>query len=218
MNKYELGILTDPEKTDADFQEIQKEIEDLITKNKGTIENVDIRGKRRLAYPIKKYQYAQYTFFVFNMPQEKLQTLERGLNLSQNVLRSLIVLHENFQTIAADERKSTAPSEKKPSAANAGTKNDKKEEPVKAEEKEPKTVAAEEPKSTDVEKESDKAEKEPAAKEEAEQPTPKEPKKDEKKKEATASGKKKSDSKESTKTQLEDLDKKLDEILEKEIS
>ena len=68
---------------------IQK-FKDLINAN-GTIENVDEWGKRRLAYPINKEEEGYYTLISFTSSPAFTAELDRVYNITDGVLRSLIV-------------------------------------------------------------------------------------------------------------------------------
>ncbi len=71
---------------------IQK-FKDLIAEN-GTVENVDEWGKRRLAYQIDKEDEGYYTLISFTCSPEFVSELDRVYNITDGVLRSLIVCRE----------------------------------------------------------------------------------------------------------------------------
>ena len=71
---------------------IQK-FKDLISAN-GTIDNVDEWGRRRLAYPINKEEEGYYTLISFTSSPDFTAELDRVYNITDGVLRSLIVRTE----------------------------------------------------------------------------------------------------------------------------
>ena len=71
---------------------VQK-FKDLIAAN-GSIDNVDEWGKRRLAYPINKEEEGYYTLIAFTSSPEFTAELDRIYNITDGVLRSLIVKKE----------------------------------------------------------------------------------------------------------------------------
>lgn len=68
---------------------IQK-FKDLIGEN-GTVDSVDEWGKRRLAYPINKEEEGYYTLINFTSAPSFTAELDRIYNITDGVLRSLIV-------------------------------------------------------------------------------------------------------------------------------
>ena len=66
---------------------------ELIEKN-ATLESVDVWGKRRLAYLINKEAEGYYVLFNFTSGAEFPAELERIYNITDGVLRSLVVKKE----------------------------------------------------------------------------------------------------------------------------
>ena len=87
---------------------IQK-FKDLIAAH-GTIDNVDDCGKRRLAYPINKEEEGYYTLIAFTSEPGFTAELDRIYNITDGVLRSLIVKKE---VPAAPKPEETKTEEKK---------------------------------------------------------------------------------------------------------
>ena len=71
---------------------VQK-FKDLISAN-GVIDSVDEWGKRRLAYPINKEEEGYYTLVNFTSSPEFTAELDRIYNITDGVLRSLIIKKE----------------------------------------------------------------------------------------------------------------------------
>jgi len=57
----------------------------------GEVTRVDARGKRRLAYPIKKRRESRDFVLTLNTPPQALADIERFLKLEEQVLRYLLV-------------------------------------------------------------------------------------------------------------------------------
>lgn len=70
---------------------------ELIEKFKGLIENnaefkgMDDWGKKKLAYPINKEKEGQYVLFTFDSKPEFPKELDRICNITDGVLRSMII-------------------------------------------------------------------------------------------------------------------------------
>ena len=92
MTKYEcLFVLSTKTLDDAALEATTEKFKDLITKNGGVIENVDVWGKRRLAYPIEDYTDGFYYVVTFTAPAEVPAELDRVFNITDGILRSIIV-------------------------------------------------------------------------------------------------------------------------------
>ena len=92
-NSYEtVFILSTKLGEDGIAAAIQK-FKELIEAN-GTIENVDDWGKRRLAYPINKEEEGHDTLISFTSSPAFTAELDRIYNITDGVLRSLIVKKE----------------------------------------------------------------------------------------------------------------------------
>ena len=91
MPLYELGIIVDPEVGPEEESTALERLETIITDNGGTMVEKDDRGRRQLAYPIKKKNYGVYHFWTFEIGGDVLDTLNFELRTSDAVLRSLIL-------------------------------------------------------------------------------------------------------------------------------
>ena len=85
--KFEIGFITNPEISEEDTAKINDSIVKMIEKAKGTVENVDEWGRRRMAYSIKKHNEGIYTFISADMDGSIISEIERRLRLNEKVLR-----------------------------------------------------------------------------------------------------------------------------------
>ncbi|MCB2156997.1 30S ribosomal protein S6 [bacterium] len=92
MTKYEMVVVLDPNKTEEEQQTVLAKLDEVITKNGGTIESRDVWGKRRLAYSIGKRRDGYYVLYLFDADPSgsALPELNRYLRISEDVLRSLV--------------------------------------------------------------------------------------------------------------------------------
>jgi small subunit ribosomal protein S6 len=91
MRQYELMIILDPE---VDERTVAPSLDKLLTVVKtggGTVENVDIWGKRRLAYEINKRSEGIYAVVDMTTTPELAQELDRQLGLNEAVLRTKLI-------------------------------------------------------------------------------------------------------------------------------
>ena len=90
MRSYELVVLLHPD-LEIDVDAPIGKIEKLVTANGGKITMRDNWGKKRLAYPIKKHDFAVYVYFELDLPTEKVRDIEASLLITEEVLRHLLV-------------------------------------------------------------------------------------------------------------------------------
>ena len=91
MRRYELMVILDPELDDRTVAPSLDKFLNVIRKGGGAVENVDVWGRRRLAYEIKKK--AEGIYAVINMTAEPAtaQELDRQLGLNESVLRTKLL-------------------------------------------------------------------------------------------------------------------------------
>lgn len=90
MNKYEIAVLYHPD-LEVDLTKAEEKVIGILKNNQATITATDNWGKRKLAYPIKKLEHAVYVFYTVELPAEKVQKIENTLNITDEVIRFLIV-------------------------------------------------------------------------------------------------------------------------------
>lgn len=86
---YELMVLFHPD-LEIDLDKPLKKIENLIKDVDGKITTSDVWGKRKLAYKIKKQDFAVYVYYEVELPTDAIAKLESGMNIADEVLRYLI--------------------------------------------------------------------------------------------------------------------------------
>ena len=90
MNKdYELVVLLHPD-LEIDLEKPLEKLRKIIADNKGEITKEDNWGKRKLAYTIKKEDFAVYVSFEVSLPADTIKKLQATLNITDEVLRYLL--------------------------------------------------------------------------------------------------------------------------------
>ncbi len=90
MRRYELMLVLRPDTADDRVQQILDRTTRGIAASDGQIVKVSPWGRRRLAYPISGYREGSYFIVVFDAPSEAIDELERGLNITEEVMRHLV--------------------------------------------------------------------------------------------------------------------------------
>ncbi|MDO8591839.1 MAG: 30S ribosomal protein S6 [bacterium] len=127
MNQlYEIALLYHPD-LEIDLEKASSKVEKIITDNGGKITNTDNWGKRKLAYPIAKNDFAVYVFNTVEMPAEGVQKVEQTLNITDEVIRFLITKPD----LKAKAKAEALGAEKAKKAAERGDRanDDEEDEP-----------------------------------------------------------------------------------------
>lgn len=93
MREYELVVLFHPD-LEIDLDKPLGKVEKMITDLGGNVTQTDNWGKRKLAYPIKKQEFAVYVYFELELEATKVNKLDSTLNITDEVIRHLLVQHE----------------------------------------------------------------------------------------------------------------------------
>jgi small subunit ribosomal protein S6 len=141
MHQYELMVILDPEIDERTVAPSLDKFLNVIRNDGGTIDNVDIWGRRRLAYEIQKKSEGIYAVVNFTANSDATIELDRQLKLSEAVLRTKVLRAEvamarAVSVKAEDEQRAArkaAAAAKNPKAAEAPKAEAPKAEAPKAE-------------------------------------------------------------------------------------
>ncbi len=109
--QYELVYIVAPVATDAEVEALKAEIDGHIQSLGGVVQNTDVWGRRKLAYPVAHYGEGIYVAQMIDGPAGMVSELERRLRVRDQVLRHLIVrIDEDMRKArrVAEKRKATA--------------------------------------------------------------------------------------------------------------
>ena len=91
MKAYELLFFVAPTIDDETRAATMKRIETVITTDGGIVDNVDVWGKRKLAFEVNGLTDGDYTLIDFHANPENVAELDRVLRISDVVVRHMIV-------------------------------------------------------------------------------------------------------------------------------
>ncbi len=123
MNQYEIAVLYHPD-LEIDLEKASDKVTKTIVSNGGKITNTDNWGKRKLAYPIAKNDFAVYVFYTVEMPAEGVQKVEQTFNITDEIIRFLITKPD----LKAKAKAEALAAEKAKKAAERGDREDDDEE------------------------------------------------------------------------------------------
>ena len=104
MKEYELTVLIHPD-LEADLDKALDKVKSLITDNGGEIIKEDNWGKKKLAYQIRREDFAVYVYMEVNLPADAPLKISNTLNITDEVLRYLLVKADDKMRQALAEQK-----------------------------------------------------------------------------------------------------------------
>jgi small subunit ribosomal protein S6 len=95
MRRYELMLLLRPDLEDDKLQSAVERVTRAIVNAGGSLSKVSPWGKRRLAYEINHFREASYFLIHFDIEPSQVRGIERGLLISEEILRHLVIVLED---------------------------------------------------------------------------------------------------------------------------
>ncbi|MEY4424215.1 MAG: hypothetical protein RLZZ258_1318 [Actinomycetota bacterium] len=131
MHKYELMVILDPTIEERTVAPSLDKFLNVIRNASGTVDNVDIWGRRRLAYEIAKHSEGIYAVVNMTATSAAVVELDRQLKLSEAVLRTKVLRADEavvnikpveVPEVSAEEAAAEKPAKKAPAAKTATKK------------------------------------------------------------------------------------------------
>jgi small subunit ribosomal protein S6 len=94
MRRYEMMVILDPSLDERTVQPSLDQFLKVVTTAGGSVDKVDVWGRRRLAYEIDKKSEGIYTVIDLVAEPDTVKELDRQLNLNEAVLRTKILRPE----------------------------------------------------------------------------------------------------------------------------
>ncbi len=108
MHQYELMVILDPEIDERTVAPSLDKFLNVIRNDGGTIDNVDVWGRRRLAYEINKKTEGIYAVVALTANSAATVELDRQLGLSEAVMRTKVLRAEEAIAQVAEAAKLSA--------------------------------------------------------------------------------------------------------------
>lgn len=90
-HKYELMFIADPELDENGLKKLTNQYMEIVTKEGGSVENIDIWGRRKLAYEIDGKNEGNYVVVEYTAEPAASDELDRLLNLNESIIRTKIL-------------------------------------------------------------------------------------------------------------------------------
>ncbi len=91
MRQYELMVILDPELDDRTVQPSLEKFLGVVTTDGGSVDTIDVWGRRRLAYEIRKKAEGIYAVVNFTAEPATAKELDRQLGLNESVMRTKLL-------------------------------------------------------------------------------------------------------------------------------
>jgi small subunit ribosomal protein S6 len=94
LRQYETGFVLSPALSEEETTQLVQQMAEIVAQKKGHMVRQDVWGKRRLAFPIKRFQEGLYVFFTYDGPGDIAAELERRFKQTDAVIRFMTVVKD----------------------------------------------------------------------------------------------------------------------------
>ena len=91
MHKYELVCIVHPDLDETAFNGVVDKVKGWVTETSGTVDKVDVWGRKRLAYTIKKQREGQYVMFNLGLEPAATIAIEKNMRFLEPVIRYMLI-------------------------------------------------------------------------------------------------------------------------------
>jgi len=93
VKTYEALLLVDPTIAAKEWPRVGEEVDRIVKRHGAAVLSVVKFGERKLAFPVKKSNRGAYVVAYFSSPEKALGKIKADFQLSEVVMRSLILAH-----------------------------------------------------------------------------------------------------------------------------
>ena len=91
MRPYEVMVIFDPDTEERAVQPTLEQYLTVITNGGGTVDNLDIWGRRRLAYEIQKKSEGIYAVINLTAQPDDVKELDRQFRINESIMRTKVI-------------------------------------------------------------------------------------------------------------------------------
>jgi small subunit ribosomal protein S6 len=100
LREYELVMIISPDVPDEEVPSTIEKVGQFITGRGGEVAEVNRWGRRKLAYPIRRCTEGNYVVTQFKLDPTQVADLEASMELTEEVIRHLVVRKEEGESAA----------------------------------------------------------------------------------------------------------------------
>ncbi len=91
MRNYEVMVILDPSLEERTIEPSLTKYLNVVTKDGGTVDSLEVWGRRRLAYEIAKHHEGIYAVVQLTAEPDTVKELDRQLTLNASILRTKVI-------------------------------------------------------------------------------------------------------------------------------
>lgn len=92
MRKYELVCLIQPDLDETAVTGVIDRVKGWVAETGGNVDKIDLWGKRRMAYSIRKQREGNYVLFNLTLEPQTIIGLEQNLRYTEPIMRHMLSL------------------------------------------------------------------------------------------------------------------------------
>jgi small subunit ribosomal protein S6 len=92
MRNYELVCVIQPDLDETAFNGLLDRVKGWVTESGGVVDKVDMWGRRKLAYNIRKQREGQFVLLNISLKPAAIAELERNLRYQEPIMRHMLSL------------------------------------------------------------------------------------------------------------------------------
>jgi len=129
MNQYETGFIVAPNLPEEEASALINQLAEVIPAKNGQLIKKDFWGKRKLAYPIKRFTEGLYMFFIYQGSPAVPAELERRFKQTDAILRFMTIKRDPRDVMKGKKKvKTVEAAESAPAAAEPQAEESSREE------------------------------------------------------------------------------------------
>lgn len=91
MRKYEIMVIINPDVDERQVAPMMEKYTNRVTRNGGTVDSMDVPGKRRLAYDIQKKSEGIYVVLTVSADSADVKEMDRLMTIDEQILRTKVL-------------------------------------------------------------------------------------------------------------------------------
>jgi small subunit ribosomal protein S6 len=88
---YEIVFIADPNLVEADVDALAAQVKGFVEKEGGHIDNVEMWGKKRLAYTVRKHREGYYVLLLATAAGALVREVERRMRVTDGIIKFITV-------------------------------------------------------------------------------------------------------------------------------